>query len=51
MIIVDIGFDTFLGIMGGYIAVSIAGRAAFAPGFIATAVASNPLTYLTYGVK
>jgi PTS system fructose-specific IIC component len=34
--------------MGGYIAVSIAGRAGLAPGFIATFAAATPSLYLSY---
>jgi PTS system fructose-specific IIC component len=46
----DIGFSVFTAIMGGYIAVSIAGRAAMAPGFIATMVAASPTLYVAYGL-
>lgn len=49
--VVNTGFELFIGVMGGYIAVSIAGRSALAPGFIASFIASDPDTYLTYGVN
>lgn len=39
------GFTLFIGVMGGYIADSIGGRAAFGPGFMATFVASTPAMY------
>jgi PTS system fructose-specific IIC component len=42
----NIGFSLFTGVMGGYIAMSIAGRAALAPGFIATVCASSPSMYI-----
>jgi PTS system fructose-specific IIC component len=44
----NIGFSLFTGVMGGYIAMSIAGRAALAPGFIATVCASSPAMYIFY---
>jgi PTS system fructose-specific IIC component len=42
----NIGFSLFTGVMGGYIAMSIAGRAALGPGFIATVCASTPAMYI-----
>lgn len=41
----EVGFTFFIAIMGGYIADSIAGRAAFAPGMIGTFVAASPSFY------
>ncbi len=41
----NVGFSLFTGIMGAYIAEAIGGRAAFAPGLIATTVASTPAMY------
>ena len=41
----NIGFSLFTGIMGAYIAEAIGGRAAFAPGLIATTAASTPSLY------
>jgi fructose-specific phosphotransferase system IIC component len=43
-----VGFQLFISVMGGYIAVSIAGRSGLAPGFMATFVATNPDCYLKY---
>jgi PTS system fructose-specific IIC component len=45
----NVGFALFTGVMGGYIAQSIGGRAALGPGFIATFVASTPSMYVFYG--
>jgi PTS system fructose-specific IIC component len=47
----NIGFSLFTGIMGGYIAVSIAGRAALAPGLIATIAAASPKLYINYNIS
>ncbi len=41
----NVGFLLFTGIMGAYIAEAIGGRPAFAPGLIATTVASSPQLY------
>ncbi|MCF0227996.1 MAG: PTS transporter subunit EIIC, partial [Malacoplasma sp.] len=41
MTIANVGFTLFTAVMGGYIAESIAGRAAFAPGLIASFVMGN----------
>jgi PTS system fructose-specific IIC component len=42
----NIGFSLFTGVMGGYIAMSIGGRAALGPGFIATICAATPAMYI-----
>lgn len=47
----EVGFTLFIGIMGAFIADSIAGRAALAPGFIATFVAANPSFYFWWNVN
>jgi PTS system fructose-specific IIC component len=51
LMMANIGFEVFTAIMGGYIAASIAGRAALAPGFIATMVATSPGLYMNYGIS
>ena len=45
----QIGFTVFIAMMGGFIAESIAGRAGFAVGFIATFAAANPSFYFWWG--
>lgn len=47
----EVGFTLFIGIMGAFIADSIAGRAALAPAFIATFVAANPSFYFWWNVN
>jgi PTS system fructose-specific IIC component len=47
----NLGFQVFTAVMGGYIAASIGGRAALAPGFIATMVATSPNLYMNYGIS
>ncbi len=42
---VSVGFTVFIAFMGAYIADSIGGRAALAPGFIATFIAATPSFY------
>jgi PTS system fructose-specific IIC component len=46
MQVAEVGFNLFTGVMGGYIAMSIAGRAALGPGFIGTVCASTPAMYI-----
>lgn len=48
--IAELGFGVFIAMMGGFIGESIAGRAAFAPAFIATAAASNSSLYFWWNV-
>ncbi|GHU48616.1 hypothetical protein FACS1894218_6030 [Bacilli bacterium] len=48
MQIAEIGFTLFTAVMGGYIAMSIAGRAGLAVGFIGTFAAATPQWYVTY---
>ena len=45
MQVANVGFTFFIGIMGAYIAESIAGRSAFAPGLIASFVAGSTSLY------
>jgi PTS system fructose-specific IIC component len=47
-LVAQVGFTLFIGVMGGYIAHSIGGRAALAPGFIGSFVASNTSFYIFY---
>lgn len=47
----EVGFTLFIGIMGAFIADSIAGRAALAPGFICTFVAANPSFYFWWNIN
>ncbi len=47
----EVGFGVFIAMMGAFIAESIAGRAAFAPGFIGTAVASNSSFYYWWDIN
>lgn len=47
--IASIGFTLMMPIMGGYIAYSIAGRAALAPAMITTLVANDPGIWFKYG--
>lgn len=49
--IANIGFTFFISIMGGYIADSIAGRAAIAPGFISTFAAANTSFYFWWNIN
>jgi PTS system fructose-specific IIC component len=48
MQIANVGFSLFTAVMGGYIAMSIAGRPGLAVGFMATLVAATPAWYVTY---
>lgn len=46
----EIGFGVFIAMMGGFIAESIAGRAALAPGFIGTFAAANSNLYFWWKI-
>ncbi len=47
----EIGFGVFIAMMGAFIAESIAGRAALAPGFIATFAAANSDFYYWWNIN